>query len=125
MTFIILIPIIYYWITFGSGYKFYYNSEKNISGALSAGVFFVVLLWWTKLIGFAQILVPHASKHRKKIWLTLLIVELYFESIPQLIIQIINNNETGWNNWIGILSSLLSAVVLVKNSFFISYVLVT
>ena len=85
----------------------------------------MVLLWWTKLIGFAQILVPHASKYRKRIWLALLIVELYFESIPQLIIQIINNNETGWNNWIGILSSLLSAVVFVKNSFFISYVLVT
>jgi len=121
--FILLNPTVFALLTASFGTKVCFKSPKKHKGiALILGAPLIAALFETKLIGLGQVFDHNLSSYKNHIWYAVMISENFGESIPQIIIQGINNTEQdNWGNWISVLSYVLSIASVVKDIIYIVY----
>jgi len=94
LAFLIVLPVFYCLLTIGIAYKC--GGKKGL--AIIVCLIPILVLWELKIIGFAILFLAEVKQDlSNKVWITLMTFELALETLPQMIIQIVNNDLTGWS----------------------------
>ena len=120
LAFLITLPLVHFVSTVVAGFVIWkFQRRKGL--AILACAIPITILWESKAIGIAVLFLQEIKQEFSNwVWIFLIIFELLFESIPEMIIQIINNQLTEWT-LIGVLSATFAGFNNVKDWFTAGY----
>eukprot|EP00361_Fabrea_salina_P007744 CAMPEP_0202439520 /NCGR_PEP_ID=MMETSP1345-20130828/36207_1 /ASSEMBLY_ACC=CAM_ASM_000843 /TAXON_ID=342563 /ORGANISM="Fabrea Fabrea salina" /LENGTH=538 /DNA_ID=CAMNT_0049054055 /DNA_START=831 /DNA_END=2447 /DNA_ORIENTATION=- len=124
LVFLVILPLVHFASTVVVGLVICkFQRRKGLAVIMCAVP--ITVLWELKVIGIAVLFLQGIKQDFYNwIWIFLIVSELVFESVPQTIIQIINNELTKWTA-IAVLSVIFSVLNNLKNWFTTGYYLYT